>query len=92
MDKERSDKWLFLTVLGGAFFVGASGGSGDHLHPLCSGECITTNIGEKYWVHNDEHDTHDPTAHGELPPVVSGFAHYLIPAEGVHLIGSFGLP
>ncbi|HQW07079.1 MAG: cytochrome c oxidase subunit 3 [Flavobacteriales bacterium] len=81
MDKKGVIKWLFLTVLGGAFFVGSQAWEWSHfIHG--SGGYITTNIGEKYWVHNDEHDTHDPTAHESFHLVLADPAHYLIPAEG----------
>lgn len=59
MDKGGVIKWLFLTVLGGAFFVGSQAWEWSHfIHG--GGGYITTTEGTKYWVHNDEHDTHDP--------------------------------
>ena len=83
MDKKGVIKWLFLTVLGGAFFVGSQAWEWSHfIHG--SGGYITTNAGEKYWVHNDEHDTHDPTAHESFHLVQADARHYLIPAEGAH--------
>jgi cytochrome c oxidase subunit 3 len=59
MDKGGVIKWLFLTVLGGAFFVGSQAWEWSHfIHG--GGGYITTPDGHKYWVHNDAHDTHDP--------------------------------
>jgi cytochrome c oxidase subunit 3 len=59
MDKKGVIKWLFLTVLGGAFFVGSQAWEWSHfIHG--GGGYITTSDGAKYWVQNDAHDTHDP--------------------------------
>ena len=59
MDKKGVIKWLFLTVIGGAFFVGSQAWEWSHfIHG--GGGYIVTNEGAKYWVHNETHDTHDP--------------------------------
>ncbi|HRO98929.1 MAG TPA: cytochrome c oxidase subunit 3 [Flavobacteriales bacterium] len=81
MDKKGVIKWMFLTVLGGAFFVGSQAWEWSHfIHG--GGGYITTTQGEKYWVHNDAHDTHDPTAHESFHLVKAKEGHYLIPEEG----------
>ena len=83
MDKKGVIKWLFLTVIGGAFFVGSQAWEWSHfIHG--GGGYITTNQGVKYWVHNDTHDTHDPSnaAGFHLVPALEG--HYLIGEEGAH--------
>ena len=81
MDKKGVIKWMFLTVLGGAFFVGSQAWEWSHfIHG--GGGYITTSQGEKYWVHNDEHDTHNPTAHESFHLVKAKEGHYLIPEEG----------
>ncbi len=81
MDKKGVIKWMFLTVLGGAFFVGSQAWEWSHfIHG--GGGYITTSQGEKYWVHNDAHDTHDPTAHESFHLVKAKEGHYLIPEEG----------
>ncbi len=78
MDKKGVIKWLFLTVLGGAFFVGSQAWEWSHfIHG--GGGYITTADGGKYWVQNDAHDTHDP-ANAE------GF-HLLRAEEGHYLKG-----
>ncbi len=60
MDKKGVIKWLFLTVLGGAFFVGSQAWEWSHfIHG--SGGYIITADGGKYMVHNDEHDTENPS-------------------------------
>ncbi|MEZ4808193.1 MAG: cytochrome c oxidase subunit 3 [Flavobacteriales bacterium] len=83
MDKKGVIKWLFLTVIGGAFFVGSQAWEWSHfIHG--GGGYITTTTGEKYWVHNDEHDTHDPTAHESFHLVKAMEGHYLLPEEGAH--------
>jgi cytochrome c oxidase subunit 3 len=59
MDKKGVIKWMFLTVIGGAFFVGSQAWEWSHfIHG--GGGYITTADGAKYWVQNDDHDTHDP--------------------------------
>lgn len=76
MDKKGVIKWLFLTIIGGAFFVGSQAWEWSHfIHG--GGGYITTPAGEKFWVHNDEHDTHDPAnaAGFYLEPAVEG--HYM---------------
>ena len=83
MDKKGVIKWLFLTVIGGAFFVGSQAWEWSHfIHG--GGGYITTNTGEKYWVHNDTHDTHDPANAPGFHLVPADPKHYLIPAEGAH--------
>ncbi len=78
MDKKGVIKWLFLTVIGGAFFVGSQAWEWSHfIHG--AGGYITTTDGGKYFVHNDTHDTEDPTN-------APGF--HLIKAEAVHLAGA----
>ena len=85
MDKRGVIKWLFLTVIGGLFFVGSQAWEWSHfIHG--SGGYITSPDGAKYWVHNETHDTHDP-AHApgfHLVKAVPG--HYLIGEEGAHHI------
>ncbi|MEO8589940.1 MAG: cytochrome c oxidase subunit 3 [Flavobacteriales bacterium] len=80
MDKSGVVKWLFLTVLGGAFFVGSQGWEWSHfIHG--GGGYITTPAGEKYWVHNEEHDTNIET-------LASHESFHLVKAEpGRYLIG-----
>ncbi len=83
MDKRGVIKWLFLTVLGGAFFVGSQAWEWSHfIHG--SGGYITTDTGAKYWVHTTHHDTHDPVnAEGfHLVPALEG--HYLLPDPEAH--------
>lgn len=83
MDKKGVIKWLFLTVLGGAFFVGSQAWEWSHfIHG--GGGYITTNTGEKYWVHNDTHDTHDPANAPGFHLVQADTRHYLKEAEGAH--------
>ncbi len=83
MDKKGVIKWLFLTVLGGAFFVGSQAWEWSHfIHG--SGGYITTNTGEKYWVHNETHDTHDPANAPGFHLVAAQPGHYLIPANDAH--------
>jgi cytochrome c oxidase subunit 3 len=78
MDKKGVIKWLFLTVIGGAFFVGSQAWEWSHfIHG--GGGYITTAEGAKYWVLNDEHDTHDPVN-------AAGF-HLLKAEEGHYLTG-----
>lgn len=78
MDKKGVIKWLFLTVLGGAFFVGSQAWEWSHfIHG--GGGYITTDDGAKYWVQNDAHDTHDPAN-------AAGF-HLLRAEEGHYLTG-----
>ena len=72
MYKQGVIKWLFLTVIGGAIFVGSQVWEWGHfIHG--SGGSITMMDGSKYWVHNDEHDTENPTE-------AAGF--HLVKAEG----------
>jgi cytochrome c oxidase subunit 3 len=81
MDKKGVIKWMFLTVLGGAFFVGSQAWEWSHfIHG--GGGYITTADGSKYWVHNDTHDTHDPANAPGFHLTVAKPGHYLIPAEG----------
>lgn len=83
MDKKGVIKWMMLTVIGGAFFVGSQAWEWSHfIHG--GGGYITTTEGAKYWVHNDAHDTHDPTAHESFHLVPANEGHYLTPAEGAH--------
>jgi cytochrome c oxidase subunit 3 len=83
MDKKGVIKWMFLTVLGGAFFVGSQAWEWSHfIHG--GGGYITTADGSKYWVHNDTHDTHDPANAPGFHLVAAKPGHYLIPAEGAH--------
>ena len=72
MYKQGVIKWLFLTVIGGAIFVGSQVWEWGHfIHG--SGGYITMTNGDKYWVHNETHDTENPTA-------APGF--HLVKAEG----------
>ncbi|TXH25232.1 MAG: cytochrome oxidase subunit III [Elusimicrobia bacterium] len=81
MDKKGVIKWMFLTVIGGAFFVGSQAWEWSHfIHG--GGGYITTSDGSKYWVHNDSHDTHDPANAPGFHLVPAQTGHYLIPAEG----------
>ena len=59
MYKQGVIKWLFFTVIGGAIFVGSQVWEWGHfIHG--SGGYVTMTNGDKYWVHNDTHDTTDP--------------------------------
>lgn len=61
MDKKGVVKWLALTVVGGFFFLGSQAWEWSHfIHG--SGGAITTHTGEHYFVHTDDHDTHNPAA------------------------------
>ncbi|MCB0793398.1 MAG: cytochrome c oxidase subunit 3 [Flavobacteriales bacterium] len=82
MDKKGVIKWLFLTVIGGAFFVGSQAWEWSHFIHGGGGYLIAQD-GAKYWVHNDTHDTHDPiNAPGfHLQKAVPG--HYLFGEEHV---------
>jgi len=83
MDKKGVIKWLFLTVIGGAFFVGSQAWEWSHfIHG--GGGYITTNAGEKYWVHNDTHDTHDPSNAAGFHLVKAKEGHYLVGDESTH--------
>lgn len=90
MDKKGVIKWLFLTVLGGAFFVGSQAWEWSHfIHG--GGGYITTTEGAKYWVHNDTHDTHDPSNAEGFHLVRAMEGHYLVGAhhsEGGHVEGA----
>lgn len=78
MDKKGVIKWLFLTVIGGFFFLGSQAWEWSHfIHG--SGGYITTSEGGKYWVQNDTHDTHDPAN-------APGF-HLLNAEQGHYLTG-----
>jgi len=89
MDKGGVVKWLFLTVIGGAFFVGSQAWEWSHfIHG--GGGYLTTTTGEKYWVHNDDHDTHDPSNAAGFHLVKAMEGHYLIADhhhEGAHVEG-----
>ena len=90
MDKKGVIKWLFLTVIGGAFFVGSQAWEWSHfIHG--GGGFITAQDGAKYWVHNDTHDTHDPANAPGFHLVKAAPGHYLIGdhnAEGGHVEGA----
>ena len=59
MDKKGVIKWLFLTVLGGAFFVGSQAWEWSHfIHG--GGGYITTTAGEKFHVYTHDHVTEAP--------------------------------
>jgi cytochrome c oxidase subunit 3 len=76
MDKKGVVKWLFLTVIGGAFFVGSQAWEWSHfIHG--GGGYITMSDGAKYWVHNDDHDTHDPVNAAGFHLVKALPDHYL---------------
>lgn len=78
MDKKGVIKWLFLTVIGGFFFLGSQAWEWSHfIHG--GGGYITTSDGAKYWVLNDAHDTKDPVN-------AAGF-HLLVAKEGHYLMG-----
>ena len=77
MDKRGVIKWLFLTVIGGAFFVGSQAWEWSHfIHG--SGGYIHTSDGAKYWVQNDAHDTHAPNEHESFRLLPAKQGHYLI--------------
>ncbi len=77
-------KWLFLTVIGGAFFVGSQAWEWSHfIHG--GGGYITTTEGAKYWVHTENHDTHDPANAAGFHLVKATEGHYLMPGKGAHL-------
>jgi len=83
MDKKGVIKWLFLTVIGGAFFVGSQAWEWSHFIHGGGGYIISAD-GSKYWVHNDAHDTHDPANAPGFHLVKAMPGHYLLPAEGDH--------
>ena len=83
MDKKGVIKWLFLTVIGGAFFVGSQGWEWSHfIHG--SGGYMTTTEGAKYWVHTDDHETHDPVNAAGFHLEKAREGHYLLPDESAH--------
>ena len=59
MDKKGVVKWLAWTVVGGFFFLGSQAWEWSHFIDG-SGGVITTNVGEHYYVHNNDHVTTDP--------------------------------
>ena len=64
MYKQGVIKWLFLTVIGGAIFVGSQVWEWSHfIHG--SGGYITMSGGEKYWVKTGDHGGGDAAAYGE---------------------------
>ncbi len=64
MYKQGVIKWLFLTVIGGAIFVGSQVWEWSHfIHG--SGGYITMADGEKYWVKTGDHGGGDAATHGE---------------------------
>ena len=76
MDKKGVIKWLFLTVLGGFFFLGSQAWEWSHfIHG--GGGYITTGDGAKYWVLNDDHDTHDPVNAPGFHMLKASEGHYL---------------
>ncbi|MCB0793037.1 MAG: cytochrome c oxidase subunit 3 [Flavobacteriales bacterium] len=77
MDKKGVIKWLFLTVLGGAFFVGSQAWEWKHFIHGGGGYIITAE-GSKYWVHNETHDTHDPAHAPGFHLVQAETGHYLL--------------
>ena len=91
MDKGAVIKWLFATVVGGAFFVGSQAWEWSHFNHG-GGGYMTTATGEKYWVHTDEHETHDPASMASFALVPAMPGHYLIadtlpggaPMEHIH--------
>lgn len=59
MDKKGVIKWMFLTVIGGFFFLGSQAWEWKHfIHG--SGGVITTPAGERWHVHTKDHLTVDP--------------------------------
>ena len=89
MDKRGVIKWLFLTVVGGAFFVGSQGWEWSHfIHG--GGGYITTEDGGRYMVHNDTHDTHDPAnaAGFHLIPAMVGADAHAGHEDVVHIEGA----
>ncbi|MCW5900175.1 MAG: cytochrome c oxidase subunit 3 [Flavobacteriales bacterium] len=82
MDKKGVIKWLFLTVIGGFFFVGSQAWEWYHfIHG--GGGYITTTEGAKYWVMNDDHDTHDPVNAAGFHLLTAKPGHYLIGEERI---------
>lgn len=76
MDKKGVVKWLFYTVIGGAFFVGSQAWEWSHfIHG--GGGYITVANGDKYWVHNDTHDTQAPANAPGFHLVKALLGHYL---------------
>jgi cytochrome c oxidase subunit 3 len=83
MDKKGVIKWMILTVVGGDFFVGSQAWEWSHfIHG--GGGYMTTSDGAKYWVHNDTHDTHDPSNAPGFHLVPAKEGHYLVAADGAH--------
>ncbi|MBL8000337.1 MAG: cytochrome c oxidase subunit 3 [Flavobacteriales bacterium] len=82
MDKKGVVKWLFYTVIGGAFFVGSQAWEWSHfIHG--GGGYITLANGDKYWVHNNTHDTHDP-ANAEGFHLVKALPGHYLKADESH--------
>jgi cytochrome c oxidase subunit III len=72
MYKQGVIKWLFLTVIGGAVFVGSQVWEWSHfIHG--SGGYVTMSNGDKYWVQTDGHGAAD-AAHEEHPAAHDGHA------------------
>jgi cytochrome c oxidase subunit III len=82
MDKKGVIKWMVLTVIGGAFFVGSQAWEWSHfIHG--SGGYIHTSDGAKYWVQNDTHDTHDPVSAPNFHLLRAIPGHYLTGSEKI---------
>lgn len=80
MYKQGVIKWLFLTVIGGAVFVGSQVWEWSHfIHG--SGGYVTMANGDKYWVHTEGHGGGDAT-HDEH--AVAGHDEQAAPAHGEH--------
>ncbi len=90
MYKQGVIKWLFLTVIGGAIFVGSQVWEWSHfIHG--SGGYVTMSNGDKYWVQTAGHgaaeaaayDEHAAAGHGEHA-VAPHDAHDATAAHGPH--------
>jgi len=77
MDKKGVIKWMFLTVIGGFFFLGSQAWEWSHfIHG--GGGYIITSDGGKYWVLNDDHDTKDPVNAQGFHLLAAKPGHYLM--------------
>lgn len=82
MYKQGVIKWLFLTVIGGAVFVGSQVWEWSHfIHG--SGGYITMVNGDKYWVKTGDHGAADAEGH-DAHAVGGHDAHGAVAAHGSH--------
>lgn len=85
MYKQGVIKWLFLTVIGGAIFVGSQVWEWSHfIHG--SGGYVTMTNGDKYWVQTEGHGSHDAATHDAAGHDAHASAHdeHAAPAHEEH--------